>query len=98
QRIQTFTIEPPKTDTDHLTVDQHLKIRIAVKAGPHTIAAAFPKHPSTLVETERQPYQARFNVYRHPRLQPAIYSISITGPYGVKQSGDTPSRKTIFSC
>ena len=27
-----------------------------------------------LLETPRQPYQAHFNSYRHPRIQPAIYS------------------------
>ena len=35
----------------------------------------------------RQPYQAHFNSYRHPRIQPAIYSVSIIGPYAPKGSG-----------
>ncbi|MGH9659004.1 MAG: DUF1592 domain-containing protein, partial [Bryobacteraceae bacterium] len=51
-----------------------------------------------LLETERQPYQAHFNYYRHPRIQPAVYSISITGPYAAKGPGDTPSRRRIFVC
>jgi hypothetical protein len=57
---------------------------------------AFPKKPSLLVETARQPYQARFNSYRHPRIQPAVYSVSIVGPYGAGTVGDTPSRRRIF--
>jgi len=40
---------------DHHAVDQDVNIRIPVKAGPHLLAAAFPKRPSTLLETERQP-------------------------------------------
>src|SRR4030095_15358907 len=28
--------------------------------------------------------------------QPAIYSISIVGPYGVQTPGDTPSRRKVF--
>src|SRR6185295_5347176 len=41
-------------------------------------------------------YQAHFNFYRHPRVQPAIYSISIIGPYAPKGPGETPSRRRIF--
>jgi hypothetical protein len=35
---------------------------------------------------------------RHPRIQPAIYSISVTGPFGEKAPGDTVSRQRIFIC
>src|SRR5262249_34645309 len=34
----------------------------------------------------------------HPRVQPALYSISITGPFNPTGAGDTPSRRRIFSC
>ncbi|MGI8785683.1 MAG: DUF1592 domain-containing protein [Acidobacteriota bacterium] len=106
QRVQLFTVKPPALDgrnseeyqPSHDTIDQHLKIRVPVKAGPHTLGAAFLKNPSALLETVRQPYQAHFNVYRHPRLQPAIYSISILGPYAAKGPGNTPSRSRIFVC
>lgn len=106
QRVQLFTVKPPPLDgknsdeyqPSHDLIDQHLKIRVPVKAGPHTLGAAFLKNPSTLLETVRQPYQAHFNVYRHPRLQPAIYSISILGPYAAKGPGSTPSRSRIFVC
>ena len=30
-------------------------------------------------------------------MQPAIYSISIVGPYGLQATGDTPSRRKIFA-
>ena len=110
ERVQSFTVKPaplraPLTKEDslqaqpsHQNLDDYLKIRLPVKAGPHTLGVTFLKKPSALLETERQPYQAHFNYYRHPRIQPAIYSISIMGPYAAKGPGDTPSRRRIFVC
>ena len=71
-------------------------MRVAVTAGPHDLGVTFLKKPSDLLETERQPYQAHFNCYRHPRIQPAVYSVSIAGPFGAARPGDTPSRRRIF--
>jgi Protein of unknown function (DUF1587). len=98
QRLRLFTVEPPPKGADHHLVDQDLQIRVAVKAGPHLVSAAFPKKPSVLLETERQPYQAHFNMDRHPRITPAIYSVSITGPFDGARAGDTPSRRRLFVC
>jgi Protein of unknown function (DUF1592)/Protein of unknown function (DUF1588)/Protein of unknown function (DUF1585)/Protein of unknown function (DUF1595) len=58
----------------------------------------FLKNPSELVETKRQPYSAHFNMHRHPRLTPAIYQVSINGPYESTGPGDTPSRQRVFTC
>lgn len=98
ERLRLFTVEPPPEGKDHALVDEHLKIRIPVKAGPHALGATFLQNPWPLLETERQPYEAHFNSYRHPRIQPAIKEISIFGPYGAASPGDTPSRKKIFVC
>lgn len=97
ERVAMFTVKPP-ANKDHPNVDKHLTIRVPVKAGPHTVAATFPKMPSALLETERQPYNAHFNMYRHPRITPAVYSLTVNGPYDVKGPGDSPSRKRIFTC
>jgi len=51
-----------------------------------------------LLESERQPYQAHFNMDRHPRIQPALYSVTVNGPFNPKGSGDSPSRQRIFVC
>ncbi len=98
ERIESFTIEPPADRLDHHSADKHLKARIAVKAGPHELAVTFLKKPSALLVTERQPYQAAFNFYRHPRIQPAVFSITVNGPYGEAKPGDTPSRRRILIC
>lgn len=98
ERIALFTIKPPSDRLDHHSADKHLKTRLAVKAGPHELSAAFLKKPSALLVTERQPYQASFNFYRHPRTQPAVFSITVNGPYGEARPGDTPSRRRILIC
>ena len=98
ERVKLVTVRPPGTGADHSGVDKDLNIRVPVKAGPHVVAAAFPKKPSFVLETGRQPYEAHFNMDRHPRLTPAVYSISVNGPYNAKGPGDTPSRRRIFVC
>ena len=103
-RVQLFTVKPPLREAgvaeteqpSHAKVDQHLKIRMPVTAGPHAIGVTFPKKPSVVLESMREPYQTHFNSYRHPRIQPAIYSVSIIGPYDPKGPGDTPSRRRLF--
>ncbi len=98
ERVQLFTVAPPPKGTDHHLIDEPLHIRVAVKAGPHEVGAAFIKKPSLLMENERQPYQAHFNMDRHPRIQPAVYQVTINGPFNAKGPGDTPSRQRIFIC
>ena len=98
ERVRMFTVKAPAPGVDHSQVDKDLNIRIPVKAGPHVVGVTFPKLPSTLMETERQPYQAHFNMDRHPRIQPAAYSVSINGPYEAQGPGDTPSRRRLFAC
>ena len=51
---------------------------------------------SSLLETTRQPLNVHFNFYRHPRLGPAVYQVSIVGPFDASGPGDTPSRRRIF--
>ena len=104
--VETFTIEPATVREDQAenyqpsqdNLDDHLRVRMPVTAGPHTLAVTFPKRPSVLLETARQPYEAHFNYYRHPRIQPAVYEVSIVGPYEAGGPGDTPSRREIFTC
>jgi hypothetical protein len=96
ERVQTFTVAPPKIAKDYESVDAKLKARVPIKAGPHQVGVTFVKHSSALLERKRQPYAAAFNMHRHPRLSPAIYQVSINGPYNTKGPGDTPSRRKIF--
>jgi len=94
--IASFTVVPPGVNRDFEAVDRHLHIRVPITAGPHAIGVTFLKNPSSLLETRRQPGAARFNMHRHPRLGPAVYQVSINGPYEAKGPGETPSRRRIF--
>ena len=95
--VQTFLVVRPN-GPDHSVVDKYFDVRIPVTAGPHEVGVTFPKQSSALLETERQPLQSHFNERRHPRLTPAIYHVSITGPYAPQGADDTPSRRQIFVC
>ena len=104
--VNTFSVLPAAQVEEHALnyqpsqdhLDAHLTLRLPVTAGPHALAVTFPKKPELLLETERQPYQAHFNYYRHPRIQPAVYEVSIVGPYNSAGAGDTPSRARLFGC
>ncbi|MCA9217980.1 MAG: DUF1592 domain-containing protein [Planctomycetales bacterium] len=107
ERVALFTVEPPQDKLNreaasdwekpsHENVDRHCKARVTVTAGPHKVAVTFVKEPSSLLESKRQPLNVHFNMYRHPRLTPAVYQVSIAGPFTDNGVGDTPSRKRIF--
>ena len=95
--VETFLVVRPD-GPDHSVIDEHFKIRVPVTAGPHDVGVTFPKLSSRLLESERQPLQAHYNETRHPRLTPAVYQVSITGPYAPQGADDTPSRRQIFVC
>ena len=96
ERVALFKVTPPPGRKNWERVDEHLKLRLAVTAGRHQLGVTFIKQPSSLLETKRQPYQAHFNTHRHPRITPAVFQVSITGPYETKGPGDTRSRQRVF--
>lgn len=102
ERLGVFTVAPNRNQSGSYyadeAVDRGLEVRVPVLAGPHTVVATFLANDSALVETERQPYDAFFNMDRHPRVQPAVRSVSITGPFDPTGPGDTPSRRRVFLC
>jgi hypothetical protein len=98
ERVSLFTVVPPRHVGDHSDVDKHLSVRLSVTAGPHAIGVTFLKQPWAVLETDRKPYDVHFNVYRHPRVQPGVYEVSITGPFDATGPGNTPSRDRIFVC
>ena len=104
-RVANFKVVPPKNRNRYVFDDDQLKSRISVTAGPHDLGITFVKNKSSLLETKRQPLNVHFNFHRHPRLTPAVYQVSITGPYNTHEvkspsangSLNTPSRRRIFS-
>ena len=102
-RIQLFTVggkdfnkplivndqNPTQTLTKAFTADEHLRVRVPIKAGDQTIAAAFIAKPSAYAEAPA-------------RGLPAIDRIVISGPYRpVEQAAaatNTTTRQRIFVC
>ncbi|HND51136.1 MAG TPA: DUF1592 domain-containing protein [Pirellulaceae bacterium] len=96
ERVASFTIRRAPRGESNRLVDAQLVARTQVKSGPHDVGATFVAKPFSLLETERQPLNVHYNYYRHPRLGPAVYQLTITGPIGASAPGDSPSRRRIF--
>ncbi|MBK1826027.1 DUF1592 domain-containing protein [Haloferula rosea] len=98
ESLQQFTIRRPK-NRDSSKVDAHLTLRRPFPAGPSKLGVTFIAKPDTLEENKREPYDANFNMHRHPRRSPAVYQVSITGPFSPAEDAakDTPSRRRIFN-
>ncbi len=91
-----FTVKPAK-GKDDTKVDADLKARIHVPEGAHAIGVTFVRKSSALRETKQKPYDAAFNLHRHPRQAPAVYQVSLSGPFSVHPSGTpTASQARIF--
>jgi mono/diheme cytochrome c family protein len=96
ERVQLLTVKPPEKGAGHQSVDANLTARITTTAGPHNVGVTFLAKSDSLQETMRQPLNVHFNFYRHPRIGPAVYQVSIIGPLEANGPGDTPSRRRIF--
>ncbi len=74
------------------TADAGLEVRIPVQAGTRRVGVAFPRE-STVGEDAIQPSLAD-----REGDNPAVGSLTISGPYNAKGQSDTPSRRKIFVC
>ena len=75
-----------------------LEARLFVKAGPQTVTVAFLKKTLAPVEDLVEPLQRSTFDPSDPKGLPHVLSVSIGGPFEAKGSGDTPSRRRIFTC
>lgn len=94
--VESFQIKPPRNPRDHTKVDAHLAACISVQAGVRNLGVTFVQQLPRISENLRQPYESAFNRHRHPRRSPAVYQISITGPFNAKGPGQTVSRARVF--
>jgi len=72
-------------------------VRVPVKAGPHVLGVTFVNKSSALLESVREPFLAP-HAEGAPRTQPAVGSVTITGPFEARGVSQTPSRARIFAC
>ena len=90
-----FALKP--AGKDHTKVDANLRARIRIEAGQRNVGVTFVRKSSALIETKRQPFDASFNVHRHPRQAPAVFQVAVSGPFVVQPTGaKTASQQKIF--
>jgi hypothetical protein len=89
--VAEFEVKRPK-DKNFAAVDAKLKKRIQVAGGAQKLGVTFVRKGSSLLEIKRKPYDAQYNMHRHPRQAPAIFQVSISGPF----SGDDEGARRSF--
>jgi mono/diheme cytochrome c family protein len=99
-RVQLFTLKPRSglgVGQGYDSEGDAIAVRVPVKAGPHVVGVTFVRKSSALLETVREPFLAP-HAEGAPRAQPAVGSVTITGPFDPQGVSDTPSRQRIFIC
>jgi cytochrome c551/c552 len=79
-------------------VEARCAVKLKLKAGPHSITAAFLRGSATENTLRLQPFIRSSNDTLDPAGHPHFDSFILTGPFNATGSGDTPSRRLIFSC
>jgi cytochrome c551/c552 len=78
-------------------IDERLKTRVRVKAGPHMVGVTFVRRNSAESDEPLQPHERDHDLQNMNGI-PQIEHVSVTGPYEASGPGDTPSRRRIFAC
>ncbi len=98
----TFTIAErgdPEWEAYLQTADERLEVRVPVEAGPRTVSVSFVRNvwePEGILKP-RQAGEVLSNDEAYNGYA-AVSAVAIGGPYAVTGTGDTPSRRLIFSC
>jgi len=79
-------------------IDERGRIKLKLTAGPHMIGAAFIARSDAPNPTRLQPFIRSSTDTRDTSGHPHFDTLTVTGPFSATGSGDTPSRRKIFSC
>jgi len=79
-------------------IEKRFETRLTVKAGPHAIGVAFLKKSSAPSVDLLQPYLRDRIDPISPAGIPELDRVTVEGPFNVKGSGESPSRRRIFTC
>jgi mono/diheme cytochrome c family protein len=85
------------TDTGD-AVEARMRVRIKVPAGPHDVTAAFIDNLAVKDTLRVQPFLRSSADNFEWAGQPHIQTFAITGPFNPTGSGDTASRRAVFTC
>jgi Protein of unknown function (DUF1592)/Protein of unknown function (DUF1588)/Protein of unknown function (DUF1587)/Protein of unknown function (DUF1585)/Protein of unknown function (DUF1595) len=79
--------------------DEGLEVRIPVRAGSRQVGISFVKR-SWQAEDVLQPSRTGWGFGTDEMFDgsPALESVTIQGPFGTVEAGETPSRRRIFTC
>ncbi|HTW64218.1 MAG TPA: DUF1592 domain-containing protein, partial [Bryobacteraceae bacterium] len=75
-----------------------VEARIHVPAGPQTVSVAFVKRSYGPAQDLMEPFERSTIDPSDPKGLPHVLSVAISGPFNPTGSGDTPSRRKIFTC
>jgi hypothetical protein len=78
-------------------IDERLKARVPVKAGPHMVGVTFVRRNSAESDEPLQAHERDHDLQNMNGI-PLIDHVNVTGPFESTGPGDTPSRRRIFSC
>ena len=97
ERVELFTVggaplERGASGVFDFEADPDVQVLLPLKAGPREIAVAFVQKTGAQHEGLVRPAR------RGRGQEPAIASVTLSGPYGADGTGDTPSRDRIFVC
>ena len=79
-------------------IDERGRVKVRLTAGPHVLGASFIARSDAPNPTRLQPFIRSSTDTRDTSGSPHFDTVTITGPYMATGSGDTPSRRAIFSC
>jgi hypothetical protein len=79
-------------------IDERGRLKLKLSAGPHVIGAAFIARSDAPNPTRLQPFIRSSTDTRDTSGHPHFDTLTVTGPFDGTGSGDTPSRRKIFSC
>jgi hypothetical protein len=82
-------------------IDADWQVKVPITAGTHDVVVAFLERTDALAETVKapfeRPYAGGFN-YIETRMQAYLRTVEISGPFDGGASGDSDSRRRIFTC
>ena len=92
-------VENQRLHTYRLTADDHMELRIPIKAGARLVAVAFTDRAPRVSESVPLKSTSRqHTVSTDDAGTPGIDTLQISGPFDGTLPENTPTRKRLFSC
>ena len=85
------------TDTGD-AVELRMRVRVPVKAGPHEVTVTFIENMALKDTVRLQPFLRSSADNFDWAGRPHIQTFTLTGPFNADGTGDTASRREIFTC